>query len=602
MTNAGSIASSSGITIANGATFNVSGLSSTFALGAAQTLSNSAPTAQLSGNFNAASGTVALTYAAGLPALNITNGVFTLSAGTAFQINNTGALLEPGSYNIVSVSSTQNIGQVSGTVPAVVTVSGAGVAAPATLQITGGALYLVVGATTNSQTPTTLALSSSSPTNNYLSSVNFTASVQTNGVTASDATGSVVFSENGTPFSTSVVTGGIASSSSLSSLPIGADIITATYYGDDAYQGSSNTLNQTVTDIPPVAGPATFWRHAGNSLTIPISQLLANVTDVEGASVSLAGVGVSTNGVTLVTNGSALVYNNPNPVNDQFTYTVTDPYGGTSTGLVNVNQKPIFSHHNILLIIGDDEGIDNFDLYNTNPAASIVYTPNLDSLAKSGVTFTHFYARPSCSVSRATLITGRDAFRTGVEWPFENPGNAGALVTLSSNEYTLPRAFTTNAPEYSLANFGKFHLGLSSDLNSPWTIAGWTNFQGYLGATTASYYNWTKISNGVSFNTTNYSTDDEANDTISFINSQGTNRWFVWLGFNAAHEYRNKPPTNLLVTPRYLALSGLQSDITANGRPYYEAMIQSMDTEIGRLVQAVDTNDTDIIFLGDNWN
>ena len=74
----------------------------------------------------------------------------------------------------------------------------------------------------------------------------------------------------------------------------------------------------------------------------------------------------------------------------------------------------------------------------------------------------------------------------------------------------------------------------------------------------------------------------------------------MWLAFNAPHLPRHLPPTNLLVSAKYLALSGTAQDISANGRAYWEAMVQAEDTEIGRLLKVVDTNDTDIIFIGDN--
>ncbi|HTR42189.1 MAG TPA: sulfatase-like hydrolase/transferase [Pseudomonadales bacterium] len=255
--------------------------------------------------------------------------------------------------------------------------------------------------------------------------------------------------------------------------------------------------------------------------------------------------------------------------------------------------------NNILLLIADDLGWDNLASFNTNSAASIPYTPNIDKLAQSGIVFTHFYARPSCSQSRATIITGRDSFRTGVGCAI-----AGATTpVLSSNEYTLPRAFATNAPQYSLASFGKWHLGGTStaiyDTDSPYLTGGWTNFQGFYSPQVASYFNWTKWSNGISFNTTNYTTLDQVHDATNFIETQGTNRWFLWLAFNAPHSPYHLPPTNLLTSPKYLALSGTTQDVNTNTRPYYEAMIQSLDTEIGVLLSVIPTN-TDIIFIGDN--
>src|SRR4029434_103993 len=70
-----------------------------------------------------------------------------------------------------------------------------------------------------------------------------------------------------------------------------------------------------------------------------------------------------------------------------------------------------------------------------------------------------------------------------------------------------------------------------------------------------------------------------------------------WLAFNAGHAPFHKPPDGL---HSYDSLSGTQGDITANPRPYYEAMIEAMDTEIGRLLSQVDINDTTVLFIGDN--
>jgi arylsulfatase B len=263
--------------------------------------------------------------------------------------------------------------------------------------------------------------------------------------------------------------------------------------------------------------------------------------------------------------------------------------------------QPVAKPHNILLLIADDLGWDNLASFNsTNTGASIPYTPNLDALAQSGVVFTHFYARPSCSQSRACIITGRDSFRTGVGCAIGG-GNTPSLLT---NEYTLPRAFATNAPQYALASFGKWHLAGSTanlyDTDSPWLTGGWTNYQGFYGPQVTSYTSWTKWSNGVSFNSSAYTTLDQVHDATNFISSQGTNLWFVWLAFNAPHSPYNLPPTNLLISPKYINLSGTANDINTNTRAYYEAMIQSLDTEIGVVLSTVDLTNTDIIFLGDN--
>ena len=148
LTGSGSISNTPLISVTgSGAILDVSGLTTAFVLGSGQTLSNSASaTALLGGSLNAASGTISLTYAAGTPSMNVTNGTLTLSSGTTFKINNTGTSLPIGSYLIISTNSG---GLVTGSVPAV-TVSGGGVAAGWGLQITNGQLYLnVFGQTDN---------------------------------------------------------------------------------------------------------------------------------------------------------------------------------------------------------------------------------------------------------------------------------------------------------------------------------------------------------------------------------------------------------------------------------------------------------------------
>jgi arylsulfatase A-like enzyme len=443
--------------------------------------------------------------------------------------------------------------------------------------------------------PTTLALASSSPVSGYLSSVNFTALAQTNGVTAGNATGNVVFQANGVPFSTNNLSGGSATSAGISTLPRGAgNVITATYSGDSAYLTSGNTLNQTVTNHPPVAGTVNYTRSSSNRVSIAISSLLANVTDVDGDSISLVSVSDTTNGITLLNSLGTLQYDNPDNVNDQFTYTVSDGQGATNSGLVNLAKfpGPFTGKPNILLLIADDLGADSLALFNTtNNGVSLPPTPNLDKLGRSGVLFPNFYARASCSQFRAALITGRDSYRNGV---------GTANMNIRTNEYTLPRAFATNAPQYGVASFGKWHLAPTTVADSPRTYGGWTNFAGFFSQGVSSYTSWTKYVNGTSANTTKYSTSDQVDEAISFIQSRGTNRWFVWLAFNAPHVPRHKPPTALLNSAQALGLSGTSGDISAQPRKYWEAMVEALDTEIGRLLTYVNTNETDIIFVGDN--
>ena len=65
---------------------------------------------------------------------------------------------------------------------------------------------------------------------------------------------------------------------------------------------------------------------------------------------------------------------------------------------------------NIIFILADDLGIGSVSSY----GADHFKTPNIDKLAESGIRFTHCYSSPLCGPSRALLMTGRYAFRTGM--------------------------------------------------------------------------------------------------------------------------------------------------------------------------------------------
>ena len=64
---------------------------------------------------------------------------------------------------------------------------------------------------------------------------------------------------------------------------------------------------------------------------------------------------------------------------------------------------------NIIFILSDDVGLGNISCY-----GGAFKTPNIDALAKGGTRFEYCYANPVCGPSRATCLTGRYIFRTGM--------------------------------------------------------------------------------------------------------------------------------------------------------------------------------------------
>ncbi|TLX76424.1 N-acetylgalactosamine 6-sulfate sulfatase [Labilibacter sediminis] len=105
------------------------------------------------------------------------------------------------------------------------------------------------------------------------------------------------------------------------------------------------------------------------------------------------------------------------------------------------SQKP-----NVILLMADDLGWGDTG-YNGNP---VIKTPYLDQMASEGVQFNRFYSASAvCSPTRASVLTGRNPFRTGV---FK--ANHGIL---RPEEITLAELLSEEG--YATGHFGKWHLG-----------------------------------------------------------------------------------------------------------------------------------------------
>ena len=212
-----------------------------------------------------------------------------------------------------------------------------------TLSATNYSFIFTNGTLTVNQAGTTIALSSSSQTNGYKNSVNFTATLP------SAATGSVIFKTNSVVLCTSNLVSGIAYSLSTTSLPRGTNLIMAEYTGDSNYLGSTNSIYQMVTNHPPAVVEAYYVRSAGLRLRMFWSELATNWSDLDNDSITNTGINLTTtNGVLLTTNSLQILYPNTAPnVNDRFSYTVTDSFGGSSVGYVNIVVNPFVTGQQI---------------------------------------------------------------------------------------------------------------------------------------------------------------------------------------------------------------------------------------------------------------
>ncbi len=256
-------------------------------------------------------------------------------------------------------------------------------------------------------------------------------------------------------------------------------------------------------------------------------------------------------------------------------------------------------NRNVLLIIADDMGVDVSNFYPgtanrfaTTPPAPV--TPNLAALASRGVTFSNAWAYMECSPTRATIFTGRYGFRTGIgQWIEEG------RPSLSEREFELPEAILAGPPRpRDLTFVGKWHLSRQSEgLGAP-NRHGWPHYIGPVsGGGLQNYFNYSKDVDGVKRPGNGYATTDQVNDALNAIRQAraAQRSYFVVLSFNTPHIPYHLPPLDLHnydFLPPYTP--------GRPPRPYYEAMVQSMDTEIGRLMREVDLTSTTVIFLGDN--
>ncbi len=259
------------------------------------------------------------------------------------------------------------------------------------------------------------------------------------------------------------------------------------------------------------------------------------------------------------------------------------------------------AQRNTILIIADDLGTDYFGFYENH--VDTVDVPNIRGLLAKGVRFKNYYSNPVCSSTRSTLLTGRYGFRTGVGYIVGAMGGSGQIDTA---EMSIPKLLKLHNSNIAKANIGKWHLKQPNpavNLLSPQAL-GYDWFEGPFIGAIPSYTNWTKYTNGVSSTITNYATTENVNNAVSWLKSINSSQpFFLWLAFNAPHDPIHLPPANLHT---YTSLSGTPADINAQPKAYFKAMIQALDTEIGRLFDSLQVmnkfDSTDIIFIGDNGN
>ena len=308
---------------------------------------------------------------------------------------------------------------------------------------------------------------------------------------------------------------------------------------------------------------------------------------------------------------------------------------------------------NILLIVADDLGWSDIGAF-----GSEISTPNLDALATNGLQLSSFIVTPSCSPTRSILMTGIDNHLNGLGRMAENKnpkyvGQAGYESYLSPSMPTIGSMLKQAGYRTSIA--GKWHLGYEAD-QSPFNLGFDNSFVLLQGGGShldgVGIYEQTPRSiyreNGEltvppkDF----YSSILYADKIIEYIGNKGKDAenkpFFANLYFTAPHwplqapdgfinKYKgrydkgyqpifeqrikqiktsNLLPSEIVSWPdndlaeQWENLDLQQRKESARGMEIYAAMVDSMDHEIGRVIQHLrKTNqyeNTFILFISDN--
>jgi arylsulfatase len=260
---------------------------------------------------------------------------------------------------------------------------------------------------------------------------------------------------------------------------------------------------------------------------------------------------------------------------------------------------------NIIYVMTDDQGYGDVAAHG-NP---IIRTPNLDRLHGQSVRLTEFHVSPTCSPTRAALMTGRHEFRSGVTHTILERERLALSAT------TLPQVL--KAGGYTTGIFGKWHLG-DEDAYQPgrrgfdrvFIHGGGGIGQSYPGscgdAPGNSYFNPVIRSDGTFVNTKGYCTDVFFDEAVTWMdaNRKGGKPFFCYVATNAPHGPLDCPPGSDTPYLAQLEAAGIKDPKQRADIAKFYGMIENIDTNVGRLLVKLDewgiADNTLLVFTTDN--
>lgn len=271
-------------------------------------------------------------------------------------------------------------------------------------------------------------------------------------------------------------------------------------------------------------------------------------------------------------------------------------------------KKKTLARPNVIVIMADDLGWMDLRMQGNK----LLDTPHLDRLAKQGMRFTDGYAAaPVCTPTRAAMMTGLAPARLGItnHAPGHKAGfkpKGGKLVGADKQNYlnleNVTIAERLKAAGYATGFVGKWHLShpgrgakkpKEADLR-PEHQGFDLNIGGNSRGGPPSYFEPYKISNIPPRKAGDYLPERLTDESIAFIREHRGEPFFLCL-WNYSVHYPIQAPEHLI--EKYKQRQGVKN-------PAYAAMIEGMDTALGRLFKAIDemklSANTLLIFKSDN--
>ncbi len=279
----------------------------------------------------------------------------------------------------------------------------------------------------------------------------------------------------------------------------------------------------------------------------------------------------------------------------------------------HVDEPKPESHPNVIWVFGDQLRAQAL-AFNGDPNAR---TPNLDRAQVSGISFAnHLSGFPLCCPFRGSLLTSR----------YPNHCVPGHEFPLPAGQKTIADVFNANG--YHTAYFGKWHLGGWHEANGraaffitdPARRGGFQNWTGYEN-NNSQWDCWVHGGSGrdaFHYRLPGYETDELTNLLIRYIKERGDEQkgadakpFFAALSVQPPHNpyvaperfMANYNPQGLQLRPNVAYVRSIQEQVRRDLAGYY-AMIENLDWNYGRIVQALEQNglleNTHILFFADH--